>query len=92
MPPIGFQAAAGSPPMPSASQPFQGKSLSFTVRMNIGECRPVDRIVADVLDPGRILDIDVFALHRVAGDDFPAAAGERRDEVALQIDALDQAR
>ena len=40
MPPIGFQAAAGAPPVPSASQPFQGKSLSFTVRMKIGECRP----------------------------------------------------
>ena len=40
IPPIGFQAAAGSPPMPRTSQPFQGKSLSFTVRMNIGELRP----------------------------------------------------
>ena len=26
--------------VPSVSQPFQGKSLSFTVRMKIGELRP----------------------------------------------------
>ena len=40
MPPIGFQAPLGLSAMPSASQPFQGKSLSFTVRTNIGEARP----------------------------------------------------
>jgi hypothetical protein len=39
-PPIGFQAAVGAVPIPSVSQPFHGKSLSFTVRMKIGECRP----------------------------------------------------
>ena len=40
-PAIGFQAALGAASIPSASQPFQGKSFSFTVRMNIGELKPV---------------------------------------------------
>src|SRR5258708_30633116 len=48
------------------------------------------RIVADVLDPGGELDIDVFALEGIAGDDFPAITGEQRDEIALEIDALRQ--
>src|SRR5258708_24501034 len=48
------------------------------------------RIVADVLDAGGELDIDVFALERIAGDDFPAITGEQRDEIALEIDALRQ--
>src|SRR5262245_30082624 len=51
-----------------------------------------DRIVADVLDPGGELDVDVFAPDRVAGDDFSAIAGEQRDEIALQIDALHRGR
>src|SRR5262245_12395412 len=40
-PATGFHAASGLPSMPSASQPFHGKSLSFTVRRNIGELSPV---------------------------------------------------
>src|SRR5712691_9526485 len=39
-PAIGFHAASGVLSIPSASQPFHGKFLSFTVRMNIGELRP----------------------------------------------------
>src|SRR5205823_7507467 len=56
-------------------------------RMKTGE-----RVVADVLDAGGELDVDVFALDRVAGDDFTAAGGEQADELALQIDALDERR
>ena len=74
-PAIGFQAAAGCAAMPSASQPFHGKSFSFTVRRKIGELRPLQRVVADVLDAGRELGIEVFALHRVADDRL---AGSRR--------------
>jgi hypothetical protein len=39
-PAIGFQAASGAPLTPSASQPFQGKSRSFTVRTKIGAFSP----------------------------------------------------
>src|SRR6266702_1198421 len=35
-----FQAEAGRASMPRLSQPFHGKSLSFTVRMKTGESRP----------------------------------------------------
>ena len=43
-PAIGFQAAVGAASIPSVSQPFQGKSFSFTVRMNIDELRPVTEL------------------------------------------------
>src|SRR5262245_47424912 len=39
-PATGFQAASARLSVPSASQPFQGKSLSLTVRRNIGERKP----------------------------------------------------
>ena len=92
MPAIGFQAPLGLSSMPSVSQPFQGKSLSFTVRMNIGECQARNGVITDVLDPGREFNIDVFPLHRVADDRFLAMRGEQRDKLAFQIDALRQAR
>src|SRR5262249_56821049 len=50
------------------------------------------RIVADVFDPGGEFDVDVFALDRIAGDDFSAITGEQRDEIALQINPLHQPR
>ena len=39
-PPTGFHAAAGLPAMPTLSQPFQGKSLSLTVRRKTGALKP----------------------------------------------------
>ena len=39
-PATGFQAADAGCATPSRSQPFQGKSLSLTVRMKMGESRP----------------------------------------------------
>src|SRR5579862_5993533 len=39
-PAIGFHAAVGSDATPSDRMPFHGKSLSFAVRMKIGESRP----------------------------------------------------
>src|SRR6266851_9830339 len=36
-PAIGFQATSGVTSTPRLSQPFHGKSLSFTVRMKTGE-------------------------------------------------------
>jgi hypothetical protein len=39
-PATGFQAARAPPSTPRCSQPFQGKSLSFTVRRKIGEATP----------------------------------------------------
>jgi hypothetical protein len=39
-PATGFQAARAPPSAPTWSQPFHGKSLSFTVRRNIGETTP----------------------------------------------------
>ena len=59
--------------IPSASQPFQGKSFSFTVRINIGELKPVIGVVADVLDAGGEHRVEVFPLHRVAGHQCAAA-------------------
>src|SRR5262249_36414442 len=39
-PPIGFQAAVAFVAKPTRSQPFHGKSLSFTVRRKIAELNP----------------------------------------------------
>ena len=87
-PPIGFQAAPARASSPSCSQPFQGKSLSLTVRRNIGEAEALERIEADVLDAGRERGVEVFALHRVAGDAARGSPREQPHEVALQVDAL----
>ena len=40
-PPIGFQAAAGRDAVAIRSQPFHGKSFSFTVRRKTAESSPV---------------------------------------------------
>ena len=39
-PATGFQAARAPPSAPTCSQPFHGKSFSFTVRRKIGEATP----------------------------------------------------
>src|SRR6266436_7070258 len=39
-PPMGFHAADAFVLIPNLNQPFQGKSLSFTVLMKIGELKP----------------------------------------------------
>jgi hypothetical protein len=39
-PPTGFHAVVGTALIPSRSQPFHGKSLSFTVRGKIGDDMP----------------------------------------------------
>ena len=49
-PATGFHAARAPPSTPMASQPFHGKSLSFTVRRNIGEPIPAWESHGDVLD------------------------------------------
>src|SRR5262249_53780862 len=45
-PAIGFHAACGRPSMPSDSQPFQGKSFSLALRMNMPELSPVSESYA----------------------------------------------
>ena len=87
-PAIGFQAALGAASIPSVSQPFQGKSFSFTVRMNIGELKPVTEFVGDVFDAGGERGAEVFALYGVARDACATIVGEHRNKRALQIDAF----
>src|SRR5262249_37823687 len=77
--------AEGEPAVP-------GKVLELHGADKYRRMQARQRIVADVFDPGGELDVDVFALDRVAGDDFSAITGEQRDEIALEIDALHQPR
>src|SRR4029077_444904 len=49
-----------------------------------------DRIETDVLDPVGEFGIEILPLDGVAGDALATSTGERRDELALQVHALDR--
>src|ERR1700687_1090755 len=51
-----------------------------------------DGIKTDILDPGRVFAADVFTSHRVTNDDRTEDGGQRRDQLAFQVDSFDRTR
>ena len=76
--------------MPMRSQPFQGKSLSFTVRMKTGELKPVCEFECDVLDAIREVVAVELAPEPVPDHGAEAARGQRRDHAAFELDPFGQ--
>src|SRR5262249_49736061 len=88
----GIPSAGGIPIDAERKPAIPRKVLELHRADEHGRMKSGERVVADVLDAGGELDVDVFAPDRVAGDDLAAAGGEQGDELALQIDALDEGR
>ena len=64
------------------------KVLEFDRSDEDGRIETAERVVADVLDAGRVVGAEGLAPHRVADDDPLAAGGEPGDQCPLQIEAL----
>ena len=65
-----------------------GKVLEFDRSDEDGRIETAERVVADVLDAGRVLGAEGLAPHRIADDDPLAAGGEPGDQRPLEVEAL----